>query len=205
MLLFPCQWTGNPIELGEMKKSSLRNMLSSDLWESFHWVPRSTNNRILPVTAFISWGELGGKWFSCAVQVHFHVLKKLWVCNRMKSKPDSLCFVSVRSIWWEELPPPHPRVNRPMDYVLGAAGQHRDLTSGFNWLWWAPWPLGQEVPETFLLQLVLPLHIPSCCTPQTSCWTAWPLPRNIGRCVFTASFIPNKASLFKKQQKSFAT
>lgn len=167
-----------------MKSSTLRNMFTSDLCESFRRVPRSTNNRILPVTAFISWGELGGKWFSCAVQVHFHALEKNCVCKRMKRKPDSLCSVSAKCMWGEELL--HPRVNSPADHILGT-GQHRALTLIFSWPKWSPWPVWQEFPGTFSLQLVLPLPYPQLLL-HTPCWAARSIPRNTNKVCFYWKF-----------------
>lgn len=171
-LLFPHPWTGNPIKPREMKSSSLRNMFTSDLWESFHQVPRSTNNKILPVTAFISWGELGGKRFSCAVEVHFHALEKNCASVKGWNASQTVCALFQQNLC-EERNSPHRRVNSPADLTPGTGGEHRGLTLIFRWPHWAPWPAGQEFPRTFPLQLVLPLPIPSACAPHSmlSCLT----------------------------------
>lgn len=203
-LLFPHPWTGNPIKPREMKSSSLRNMFTSDLWESFHRVPRSTNNKILPVTAFISWGELGGKRFSCAVEVHFHALeKKLCVCKRMKCKPDSLCSVSAKGTWGDELPPPQSKQPcRPHPW-------HRRWAQGSD-------PDLQMAPLSTLTsgaRISQDLPFATCPTPSyTLCLCSTlhaELPDlllgTLTRSVFTGNFTLDKASLLKKQQKSSAT
>lgn len=168
-----------------MKSSSLRNMFTSDLWESFHRVPRSTNNRILPVTAFISWGELGGKWFSCAVQVHFHALEKNCVSAKGWNASQTVCALFLQNVC-EERNSPHPRVNSRADHILGT-GQHRTLTLIFSCPKWAPWPVWQEFPGTFPLQLVLPLPHPQLLL-HTPCWAAQPIPRNTNKVCFHWKF-----------------
>lgn len=124
----------------------------------------------------------------------------------------TICAVSVKRIQQEELPPTPEQTGPWIMYLV------LQVSTGI-------WPLSSTGPaehpdhrgkrfprpslcslsfETFPLQLVLPLHVPSAVLHRL-CWTAWLRPRNTGTSVFTASFILDKAPLFKKQQKSSAT
>ena len=147
----------------------------------------------------------GGSWvgngFPVLSKYIFMSSKKLWVCNRMKHKPDNLCSVSVKRARREE-PPPTAELTGPRitysalqistgTWPQASAGpaEHPDRRArGSRDL---PFAARPSPPQTL------------CCAAQAPRWTAWSLPRDTGTSDFTVSFIFYKASLPKKNQKIF--
>lgn len=79
---------------------------------------------------------------------------------------QTVCALFLQNVC-EERNSPQPRVA-----ALQISSLAQQVSTGL-WPQWAPWPVGQEFPGTFPLQLILPLPIPSACAPHSrlSCLT----------------------------------